>query len=74
MIFAAAEAYNYEDYKLKTIRNFGSIRYIIVDIFKIFVHELRLVKPRKMGFSAAADENETELLTITHSRMKNSKE
>jgi len=55
MIFAAAEAYNYEDYKLRTIRNFGSIKYIILDVLKIFFTELRLVKPRKMGFTSSTD-------------------
>ena len=55
MIFAAAEAYNYEDYKLRTIRNFGSIKYIIWDVFKVFITELRLLKPRKMGFTTSTD-------------------
>lgn len=70
MIFAAAEAYNYEDYKLRTIRNFGSIKYIILDVLKIFFTELRLVKPRKMGFTSSTDKEQTELLTINHTLKK----
>lgn len=52
MIIAAAEAYSYENYLLRTIRNFGSIKYIIVDILKIFFTELRLFRPKRFGFTA----------------------
>lgn len=52
MIIAAAEAYSFENYRLRTVRNFGSIKYIIIDIFKIFINELRLFRPKRFGFTA----------------------
>jgi len=50
MSFAAAEAYNYESYVVNSVRNYGSFFYIIKDIIKIFRIELRLFKPRALGF------------------------
>ncbi len=56
MIIAAAEAYSYENYLLRTVRNFGSIRYIIVDIFSIFFTEMRLFRPKRIGFTATTEQ------------------
>ncbi len=51
MTFASAEAYNYDNYVIRNMKKIGSIVYIIKDIFKIFIQELRLVKPKTFGFS-----------------------
>jgi hypothetical protein len=72
MIIAAAEAYSYENYRLRTVRNIGSIKYIILDIFKIFFNELRLFKPKQLGFTTECDKTETELMTITQSARRSS--
>jgi len=68
--YACAEAYNYRNYVVTNLTNFGSILYILKDIFTIFMEELRLFKPKKFGFNSNNDKTETELLTITSSMSK----
>ena len=70
MAFACAEAYDYENYAVKRVKKMGSFLYIIKDIIQIFQRELRLIKPKKYGFSSENDKSETELLTITSSMLK----
>lgn len=56
MALAVLEAYNYKDYVLTRGKNkIGSILYIIKDVYTIFMHELRLFKPKSIGFSTSKD-------------------
>jgi hypothetical protein len=57
MSFAGAEAYNYENYVIKKLKSIGSLTYIIKDIIRLFMLELRLLKPKKFGFSYTKDNN-----------------
>jgi hypothetical protein len=66
MAIAVLEAYNYTDYVVTRGKNkFGSIFYIIKDVYNLFMGELRLFKPKNIGFHSTWDVDETELLTIS---------
>jgi hypothetical protein len=56
MAIAVLEAYKYEDYVVQRGKNkFGSIIYIIKDVYYLFKNELRLFKPKNIGFHSTWD-------------------
>lgn len=56
MAIAVLEAYNYQDYVVKRGKNkFGSLIYIIKDMIYLFMEELRLFKPKNVGFHSTWD-------------------
>lgn len=74
MALAGVQAYNFQDYVVLSLRNkFGSIMYVLTDILNMFKQELRLIKPKKFGFTAEHDQTETELLTINSLKKKDSR-
>jgi hypothetical protein len=57
MALAALEAYNYEDYVVTKGKNrFGSLFFIIKDSYSIFVNELKLFKPKSIGFRSTKEQ------------------
>jgi hypothetical protein len=48
--FASVQAYSYDDYKINSRRKIGSIPFIIKDITLLFFTEMKILKPRSIGF------------------------
>jgi hypothetical protein len=67
MAIAVLEAYSYTNYVVRGKNKFGSIFYIIKDVFYLFMAEIRLFKPKNIGFQTTSD-SQTELLTISNVR------
>lgn len=55
MAIAVLEAYNYSNYVVTRGNKFGSIIYILKDVFYLFMAELRLFKPKNIGFKSKTD-------------------
>lgn len=56
MAIAVLEAYSYTNYVVTRGKNkFGSVIYIVKDVFYLFMAELRLFKPKSIGFKSKTD-------------------
>jgi hypothetical protein len=66
MALAGIEAYNFQDYTVRSLRNrIGSFTYIIKDIVQMFKIEMKLFKPKSFKPNSDSAKSQIELQSIS---------